>query len=117
MKRNAKRAISFIIGEEICKELRWMVGDYLDIQVDTESGLGKLVRVPEGKIRGNKLLCASSGQRASLVGVISRSVFRFSASPEMIRVFFPHDTEPYLAENVVVKAEGLLFSIPRKNKN
>jgi hypothetical protein len=90
-KSQPQAALAFVIGEKVCKELRWQIGDTVTVSRD-ENGLLGLSRVSNG---GNVLTCSSKtgpGMSKRMAGKISRAAVRFKCDEEVISKFVAKDS-------------------------
>ena len=91
------KEVVFYVGVNLAKKARFMPGDLIDIQQDTESGLGLFTRTANG--HGRKLGPAGS-----------KNYFRISTR---CTDNFPFYEKLTVLEGVAVQDEGIVFVWPK----
>jgi hypothetical protein len=103
-KGEEKFSMTFTIGVNLIKEMRWQVGDRIDIQRDPVSNLGLLRRIKDG---GRSL--AATGSRKKAGTCTLAMVYRPNLYP---LIDISKHRSIVSLEQVEVTNEGILFQWP-----
>lgn len=110
--------VAFSIGLELMKMMRWVTGDRVTIDIDTDCGCVTLRRVVHGGSVEEPSWCLSC--RAALkgdarIGKTVPSTVRVKTTPELLDALCIKEGDPhYITEDVVCDGNGLTFSLPHK---
>lgn len=109
-KSQPQAALAFVIGEKVCRELRWQIGDTVTITRD-ENGLLGLSRVSSG---GNMLACSSKsgpGMSKKTAGKTYRAAVRFKCDEALIGQFVARDSVRVI-ESPLIDGSTLIIGEP-----
>ena len=111
-KRGEEReSLSIRIGKVLCSQSRFVIGDRVDIKVDTEAGLGLICRVLEG---GWAISASGFPDFSKVKGTINTGRVALRPAESSFRILMPDGMQRYVAESVTVKNEGILFALPKQ---
>ena len=96
------------ICEKTCREYRLTYGDRVKILIDPDSGMALLKRCL-GQESSGWMVTKVGGDTAKVLGKYGIAHIKFTPDQKTFDFFFPFSRDPYSAESVTVKDEGILF--------
>lgn len=111
-----RAALSFRIGRDIASEYRLLIGDRAEILIDEENRKVMISRVQSG---GFAVSCGNGKKFADMKGTVNTCTVKFTDSEEMVDSFFFNKSGYYIAEDVEITPDGIVFGmepIPKPHK-
>ncbi len=108
------------IGRKLAEQARFIFGDRLIVEYDSDSGKGLIKRLPpsasEDGLRGwiyrptNKMTEAKRGKSGA-------GVVQFTPNEGAASALFPNAARSYTTETAAVTPEGILFDLPKASQS
>lgn len=106
-KRGGRKSMAIIIGREVMRDLRWVIGDKVTIRMDCARSEMLIVRVPESSSEVRWTLTWGDNSNGRLNGSVHRAHFSLNVTPVMLQAFGMDDTNEYIPSIHTTGEEGL----------
>jgi len=107
--QNHRAIAQFSLSPELLKEMRWLIGDRVEVLVDATARLGLIKRVRDG---GWKISAKISDAHKNAVAFSTRGVVSITPDADDLRVLFGA-CDRYAPQNITISDEGIVFEIPK----